>query len=63
MVPRHVLSGLLTALHLKLQQPTKLQLSKVFHRSFYALDSDREIALVTEQCATCAAIATMPKGS
>ena len=60
-VPRHVLSGLLTALHLKLNHPTKSQLSKVFHRSFYALDADRDIAYVTEQCAMCASIATLPK--
>ena len=36
-VPRQVLPGLLSALHLKLGHPSKYQLTKVFHRYFFAL--------------------------
>lgn len=40
-VPRQVLDGLLTALHLRLSHPSCLQLKKVFSRYFYALDMDK----------------------
>lgn len=60
-VPRHVISGLLTALHLRLQHPSKTQLHRLFHRYFYALDSDHEIDLTSSSCAHCASLAQLPK--
>jgi hypothetical protein len=60
-VPRHIISGLLTALHLRLQHPSKTQLARVFDRHFYALDSDKEVATVSTQCSQCTAIATLPQ--
>lgn len=60
-IPTHILPGLLSALHLRLQHPTKLQLAKVFHRYFYALDSDQCIDTVTGQCPQCASIAKLPR--
>ena len=53
-IPRSVLPGLLTALHLRLQHPSKSQLHRVFHRSFYALDADNMINMITSSCAQCA---------
>ena len=59
-IPRRVLSGLLTALHLRLNHPSKHQLQQVFQRYFYALDFEKEITTVSSSCAQCAAIAKLP---
>ena len=60
-VPQQVLSGRITALHLRLQHPSKSQLVQVFNRQFHALDSDAEIKFVTAGCAQCSSLATFPK--
>jgi hypothetical protein len=60
-VPRHILPGLLTALHLRLEHPSASQLNKVFHRYFYALDVDTEIKSNTAACAQCASLKQLPK--
>ena len=59
-VPRHVVSGLLTALHIQLKHPSKLQLKKVFNIGFYALDSESEINHVVDGCYTCASLKNVP---
>lgn len=60
-IPRHVLAGLLTALHIRLRHPTKHQLTKQFNRHFYALDSDKMIAHITSTCDHCASLKTLPR--
>ena len=45
-VPRSVIDGLLSSLHLKLDHPTSHQLKVVSHRYFYALDMDCAAELV-----------------
>ena len=60
-VPRHILPGLLNALHLQFEHPTKSQLQKVFHRHYFALDADLEIENITEHCSQCSSLATLPK--
>jgi hypothetical protein len=60
-VPRHIVPGLLTALHLRLQHPSASQLLKVFQRHFYALDADKEVKAVTSSCAQCESLRTLPK--
>ena len=60
-VPRHVLEGLLTALHLHLNHPTTHQLKQVFHKWFYALSADDQIEKVSTSCCQCAALAKLPK--
>ncbi len=60
-IPVHILPGLLSALHLRLQHPTKTQLTKVFNRYFYALDADLHIENITNQCPQCASVAKLPK--
>ena len=60
-VPRTVLNGLLTALHVKLDHPTKHQLDLAVRRHFFALDLTKAVELVTESCHTCASIKKLPK--
>ena len=57
-VPRQVLDGLLTALHLRLSHPSCLQLKKVVSRYFYALD--KTIERVSLGCHPCAALRHVP---
>ena len=60
-VPQHVLSGLLTALHLQFEHPTASQLTLAFNRYFYGLDSEAEIKSLTSSCSHCAALKQLPK--
>ena len=60
-VPRQVLDGLLTALHLKLSHPTNHQLKLVVRRNFYALDLDSAIERVTDTCHTCMSLLKLPQ--
>ncbi|KAK6194705.1 hypothetical protein SNE40_000288 [Patella caerulea] len=59
-VPRHVLPGLLTAIHLRFKHPSKTQLQKLFNRYFYALDSQKEIDSVTSCCIQCSSLQRLP---
>jgi hypothetical protein len=59
-VPRKVVDGLLTALHLRLSHPSIHQLKKIFNRGFYALDSDKAIKRTVEGCHTCASLKRVP---
>ncbi|XP_078384150.1 LOW QUALITY PROTEIN: uncharacterized protein LOC144666624 [Oculina patagonica] len=59
-VPRQVLDGLLTALHLRLSHPSSLQLKKVVSRYFFALDLDKAIERVSLGCHSCAALRHAP---
>ena len=56
-VPRQFLDGLLTALHIQLNHPTRNQMKLVFHRYFYALDSDKAIDNTSNTCHQCASLA------
>lgn len=60
-VPRQMLHGLVTALHIRLQHPTYTQLTKVFDRSFYGLDSVNVIREVSVNCVQCASLRQIPK--
>jgi hypothetical protein len=60
-IPSKALPGLISALHLRLQHATKSQMLKVFHRYFYALDADKEIASACTLCPQCAAMAHLPR--
>ena len=52
-VPRRVLDGLLTALHIKLVHPTQFQLKQVFTRYFFALDLDSTLRHLNDNCHIC----------
>ena len=60
-IPRHILPGFLSALHLSLNHPTTSQIKEVFHKYFYALDADLDIPKLTSTCAQCMALASLPK--
>ncbi|MCG7866391.1 MAG: hypothetical protein JAY74_08440, partial [Candidatus Thiodiazotropha taylori] len=60
-VPRSVLHGLLTALHLKLDHPSKHQLLLVMKRNFYALDMSNAIEVVTDSCHVCSSLKKFPE--
>jgi hypothetical protein len=55
-VPRQVLDGLLTALHLRLDHPTSHQLKILARRYFYALNMDSAIDHVTKACHLCTSL-------
>ncbi|MEW8547318.1 MAG: RNase H-like domain-containing protein, partial [Candidatus Thiodiazotropha sp.] len=59
-VPRPMLHGLVTALHLKLDHPSKHQLELVMKRHFYALDITQVITHVTESCHVCSSLQRFP---
>ena len=59
-VPRAVLPGLVTALHIKLNHPTTHQLQCVMNRYFYALDLQDTIAQTTSGCHQCASLRLAP---
>lgn len=59
-VPRQVLDGLLTALHIQLSHPSSHQLKMVAHRYLFALDMDKAIDRVTSSCHCCAALRQTP---
>ena len=60
-VPRPMLQGLLTALHIKVNHPTAYQLKKVFVRSYAALDIDKAISENIDACHICASLKKLPK--
>ena len=60
-VPRTVLDGLLTALHIKLDHPSRHQLQiMVVQRHFFALDMNNAITRVSTSCHTCASLQKFP---
>ena len=59
-VPRHVLDGLLTALHIQLNHPSNHQFKLVVKRYLYALDVDKAIDRVTNSCHSCASLRQTP---
>lgn len=60
-IPQHTLSGLISALHLRLRHPTKAQMIKIFHRYFYAFSADEEITNACTLCPQCAAMLHLPR--
>ncbi|CAC5384475.1 unnamed protein product [Mytilus coruscus] len=59
-VPRSVLDGLVTALHIKLDHPSKHQLDLVLKRHFYALDMPKASEQANDSCHTCASLKLFP---
>ena len=60
-VPSQLLPGLLTALHIYFNHPTKHQLSKVFGRYYFGLNLDAVATNVLNSCETCNALKKLPK--
>lgn len=59
-VPRNVLAGVLTSIHLQLDHPTLSQLKSVVNRHFFALDMDLAIKQVTDRCHQCTSLRNAP---
>ena len=59
-VPRSVLDGLLTAIHIKLDHLSKNQLQMVMQRHFFALDMSAALTRVSDSCHTCASLKKFP---
>ena len=60
-IPRTILDGIVTALHMKLDHPSKHQLKLVMKRHFYALDIAKVVDRVCDACHTCASLRKLPK--
>ena len=58
--PRSLVDGLLTALHIKLNHPSRHQFQMVLQRQFFALDMKDDISRVTSACHTCASPLSFP---
>lgn len=59
-VPRQVVDGLLTALHIKLCHPSSHQMKMVVRRYLFALDLDKAIDHISESCHHCASLRQTP---
>lgn len=52
-IPRSVINGLLSALHVKLNHPSRHQMKQVVSRYFYPLDLDKALDLCSTSCHVC----------
>ena len=59
-VPRNVLDGLVTALHIKLDHPSQHQLQMMMKHTFFALDVQAAITCVCNSCHMCASLRELP---
>ena len=59
-VPSSLFPGLVAALHIKLQHPTKFQMGKLIARYFYCPGSTKAIAECVENCHTCISLKALP---
>ena len=59
-VPRSMVDGLLTAIHIKLEHLTKPQLLKTFNRAFWALGALEATEAVLRSCHTCVSLKKIP---
>ena len=60
-VPTRLFTGLIHALHLKLNHPSKHQLHKLVSRYFYSPGQTRIIDEVSDSCVTCTSLRKLPK--
>ncbi|XP_070576935.1 uncharacterized protein [Ptychodera flava] len=60
-IPRQVLDGFLTAMHIRLSHPSCHQMKQIIRRYFYALDLDRSIQQVCSSCHQCASLRKVPR--
>ena len=58
--PTELSSGLVTALHLHFNHPSKYQLQRIFSRYFYAINSTQCISDVTDGCSMCSSVKKIP---
>ena len=59
-IPRQVTDGLLSALHIKLNHPSRHQLKQAVQRYFFALDLDKALDRCSHSCHLCASMKKIP---
>ena len=59
-VPRKVLDGLVTALHIQLDHPSSYQLKQIMHRYMFALGLDKSVETTSRSCHHCASLRNTP---
>ena len=59
-IPQNLLCGLINALHIKLNHPSKTQFKKVWHRYFFALDAGKLIGECTQFYHLCNSLKQIP---
>ena len=60
-VPTDIFPGLMQAIHLRLNHPSKLQLQKLCSRYFYSPGFGRIIEEISDNCIVCASLRKLPK--
>ena len=60
-VPKHLLNGLLTSMHLQLNHASAYQLQKVFARNYYCQGIQKHTSSVIGNCHTCQSLRTVPR--
>ena len=60
-IPSKLFPGLLSALHLKLQHPTKHQMTKLVSRYFYCPGAGARITECVDNCHTCLSLKPLPQ--
>ena len=59
-VPSAILPGLVTAMHLYFSHASKCQMSKIFLRYFYGINSEAVIKNAVNACSTCNSLKKVP---
>ena len=59
-IPSKLFPGLLSALHIKLQHPSKHQMSKLISRYFFCPGSGARITECVDNCHTCLSLKPLP---
>ena len=60
-VPRSVIDGLLSAIHIKFNHPSEYQMRRLVSRYFFALDMAKSVTLVVKACHHCASLKLIPR--
>ena len=60
-VPQALAPGLISTLHIKLCHPKKGQLTRIWNRYFYAINSDKLIDDCTQACIMCNSLKSLPR--
>ena len=60
-VPKHLLNGLLTSIHLQLNHASAYQLQKVFSRNYFSQCVAKCVASVVGNCHTCQSLKVIPR--
>ena len=59
-IPRAVIDGFLSALHVKLNHPSRHQMKLVTQRYFFALDLDKALDWCSQSCHLCSSLKKVP---